>query len=168
MCECACVRACVCVCYVGKVVVESGWMAAAATAPAAALPGDGGQLPLTPFPAARPEWSDPLAVEVVETIRAAATRIRELDIDPLLDAGDKSLIHDIARLSVVGKPKPLFVLQTDVVENIIYVGQGEDHMGLYSAGLLISKEEAHWVRPSMKHFVLKSNDLFLLCVRIYL
>ena len=62
-------------------------------------------------------------------------------------------------LNIGGKPKPLFVLQTDVVENIIYVGQGEDHMGLYSAGLLISKEEAHWVRPSMKQMALKSSDL---------
>jgi tRNA-specific 2-thiouridylase len=62
-------------------------------------------------------------------------------------------------LNIGGKPKPLFVLQTDVVENIIYVGQGEDHMGLFSTGLLISKEEAHWVRPSMKQFVLNSNDL---------
>ena len=43
-----------------------------------ALHGDGGRLPLTPFPVARPEWADPLAVEVVETIRAAATRIRNL------------------------------------------------------------------------------------------
>jgi len=62
-------------------------------------------------------------------------------------------------LNIGGKPKPLFVLQTDVVENIIYVGQGEDHKGLFSAGLFISKEDAHWVRPSMKHFVLKSSDL---------
>jgi tRNA-specific 2-thiouridylase len=62
-------------------------------------------------------------------------------------------------LNIGGKPKPLFVLQTDVVENIIYVGQGEDHMGLYSAGLFISKEEAHWVRPSMKQMALKSSDL---------
>jgi tRNA-uridine 2-sulfurtransferase len=62
-------------------------------------------------------------------------------------------------LNIGGKPKPLFVLQTDVVENIIYVGQGEDHSGLYSAGLLISKEEAHWVRPSMKQIALKSSDL---------
>ena len=43
-----------------------------------ALHGDGGQLPLSPFPAANPEWADPLAVEAVETIRAAATRIRNL------------------------------------------------------------------------------------------
>jgi valyl-tRNA synthetase len=43
-----------------------------------ALNGDGGRLPLTSFPAANPEWADPLAVEVVETIRAAATRIRNL------------------------------------------------------------------------------------------
>ncbi len=62
-------------------------------------------------------------------------------------------------LNIGGKPKPLFVLQTDVVENIIYVGQGEEHKGLFSAGLSISKEEAHWVRPSMKQFVINSNDL---------
>jgi len=62
-------------------------------------------------------------------------------------------------LNIGGKPKPLFVLQTDVVDNFIYVGQGEDHKGLFSTGLLISKEEAHWVRPSMKQFVLNSNDL---------
>jgi tRNA-specific 2-thiouridylase len=62
-------------------------------------------------------------------------------------------------LNIGGKPKPLFVLQTDVEENIIYVGQGEDHVGLYSAGLLISKEEAHWIRPSMKKMALESSDL---------
>jgi len=62
-------------------------------------------------------------------------------------------------LNIGGKPKPLFILQTDVVDNFIYVGQGEDHKGLFSTGLLISKEEAHWVRPSMKQFVLNSNDL---------
>ncbi len=62
-------------------------------------------------------------------------------------------------LNIGGKPKPLFVLQTDVVDNIIYVGQGEDHMGLFSAGLLISQAEAHWVRHSMKQFVLESDHL---------
>lgn len=62
-------------------------------------------------------------------------------------------------LNIGGKPKPLFVLQTDVVNNIIYVGQGEDHKGLFSSGLLISNIEAHWVRPSMKEKVLQSDQL---------
>jgi len=34
-------------------------------------------------------------------------------------------------LLVGGKPLPLFVLATDVVRNVVYVGQGEDHPGLY-------------------------------------
>jgi valyl-tRNA synthetase len=43
-----------------------------------ALNGDGLTLPVTPFPAAIPAWDDPLAVQTVETLRAAATRIRNL------------------------------------------------------------------------------------------
>jgi valyl-tRNA synthetase len=43
-----------------------------------ALAGDGDRLPVAPFPTAEPAWDDPLAVETVETIRAAATRIRNL------------------------------------------------------------------------------------------
>ena len=43
-----------------------------------ALHGDGGNLPLVRFPSARSDWEDPLAVETVETIRAAVTRIRNL------------------------------------------------------------------------------------------
>lgn len=62
-------------------------------------------------------------------------------------------------LNIGGKPKPLFVLQTDVVNNLIFVGQGEDHPGLFSAGLIIAAADAHWVRPSMKMEVLQSNNL---------
>lgn len=62
-------------------------------------------------------------------------------------------------LNIGGKPKPLFVLQTDVVKNIIYVGQGEDHIGLFSAGLCISLAESHWLRPSLKDLVLSSDSL---------
>lgn len=49
-------------------------------------------------------------------------------------------------LNVGGKEKPLFVLATDVKENIIYTGQGDDHYGLLSHGLFVAKEEIHWVR----------------------
>ena len=43
-----------------------------------ALAGDGATLPVTPFPREQAGWDDPLAVETVETLRAAATRIRNL------------------------------------------------------------------------------------------
>jgi tRNA-uridine 2-sulfurtransferase len=62
-------------------------------------------------------------------------------------------------LNIGGKPKPLFVLQTNVHENVIYVGQGENHKALYSAGLVIKSSEAHWVRSSQKSLALGSNQL---------
>lgn len=43
-----------------------------------ALNGDGAKLPVLPYPAGRDEWRDPFAVEVVETLRETATRIRNL------------------------------------------------------------------------------------------
>jgi valyl-tRNA synthetase len=42
------------------------------------LNGDGAKLPVLPYPAKRDDWSDPFAVEVVETLRETATRIRNL------------------------------------------------------------------------------------------
>ena len=62
-------------------------------------------------------------------------------------------------LQIGGKPLPLFVLQTDVINNVIYVGQGEDHPGLLSMGLFVMDNESNWVRPSMRDKVLKSKEL---------
>jgi tRNA-specific 2-thiouridylase len=50
-------------------------------------------------------------------------------------------------LNIGGYEEPLFVLATDVSRNIIYVGEGKDHPGLYRPGLFIPKEDIHWVRP---------------------
>ncbi len=62
-------------------------------------------------------------------------------------------------LQIGGKPLPLFVLDTDVQENIIFVGQGEDHPALYSAGLYVKKDEGHWVRPDLENTVLNTMEL---------
>ena len=53
-------------------------------------------------------------------------------------------------LAIGGTPKPLFVIDTDVVDNIIYTGQGKHHPGLYKSVLLIKSSEVHWVRPDLK------------------
>jgi len=53
-------------------------------------------------------------------------------------------------LAVGGKKEPLFVIQTDVNENIIYVGEGQQHPGLYRKGLKINEEELHWLRKDLK------------------
>jgi len=52
-------------------------------------------------------------------------------------------------LLVGGKPLPLFVLATDVAENIVYVGQGEDHPGLYRPCVWMMPGEVHWLRPDL-------------------
>jgi tRNA-specific 2-thiouridylase len=50
-------------------------------------------------------------------------------------------------LRIGGKEEPLFVLATDTVNNILYVGQGEDHPGLYRKALFVQQREVHWVNP---------------------
>ncbi|MBT8259222.1 MAG: tRNA 2-thiouridine(34) synthase MnmA [Bacteroidia bacterium] len=53
-------------------------------------------------------------------------------------------------LAVGGTPEPLFVIDTDVQENIIYTGQGSDHPGLFKQALYISNSELHWIREDLK------------------
>ncbi len=52
-------------------------------------------------------------------------------------------------LDVGGTPEPLFVIQTDVENNILYTGQGKSHPGLYRRTLFVTDEELHWVRPDL-------------------
>lgn len=53
-------------------------------------------------------------------------------------------------LDVGGTKEPLFVIETDVDENVIYTGQGKTHPGLYRRTLFVKEEEIHWVRPDLK------------------
>lgn len=53
-------------------------------------------------------------------------------------------------LNVGGTPLPLFVIGTDVKENIIYTGQGSEHPGLHRKGLFVSNHEAHWIREDLQ------------------
>lgn len=52
-------------------------------------------------------------------------------------------------LAVGGMKEPLFVIETDVIENIIYAGEGKNHKGLYRNVLFVSNEEIHWIRPDL-------------------
>ena len=52
-------------------------------------------------------------------------------------------------LNVGGTAEPLFVIDTDVEENIIYTGQGKDHPGLFRRTLFVTNDEAHWVREDL-------------------
>ncbi len=53
-------------------------------------------------------------------------------------------------LGVGGTIEPLFVIEVDVNENIVYTGQGHDHKGLLRKVLYISNTEAHWVREDLQ------------------
>ena len=52
-------------------------------------------------------------------------------------------------LAVGGTVEPLFVIDTDVDENIIYAGEGKNHRGLYRNVLLVKNEEIHWIREDL-------------------
>jgi tRNA-specific 2-thiouridylase len=53
-------------------------------------------------------------------------------------------------LQVGGKPLPLFVIGTDTKENIVYVGQGDEHKALNRKGLFVCNKDIHWVREDLK------------------
>lgn len=52
-------------------------------------------------------------------------------------------------LAVGGTVEPLFVIDTDVNDNIIYTGQGKAHPGLFKKALFVSNEELHWIREDL-------------------
>ena len=53
-------------------------------------------------------------------------------------------------LAVGGTSLPLFVIGVDTYSNVLYVGQGSDHPGLYRSALKINREEVHWIRPDLR------------------
>ena len=66
-------------------------------------------------------------------------------------------------LDVGGTKEPLFVIETDVAENVIYTGQGKSHPGLYRRTLFVSNDELHWIRTDL---VLKVDQTLEVMARI--
>ena len=56
-------------------------------------------------------------------------------------------------LNIGGHKEPLFVIGTDVQRNIVYVGEGQNHPGLFRNGLFVAAEDMHWIRPDLKMHV---------------
>jgi len=52
-------------------------------------------------------------------------------------------------LGIGGLKEPPFVLDIDVEKNIVYIGEGKQHPGLYRKGLFIANDEIHWVRQDL-------------------
>ena len=66
--------------------------------------------------------------------------------------------HDGAQFYTIGQRKGLnigghkdsvFVIETDIQDNIIYVGEGHTHKGLSRSCLRVAPEEIHWIRRDL-------------------
>ncbi len=53
-------------------------------------------------------------------------------------------------LNIGGHKESIFIISIDIENNIIYVGEGHSHPGLYRRGLKIEQNEVHWIREDLK------------------
>ncbi len=53
-------------------------------------------------------------------------------------------------LGIGGRKESLFILATDTRENVIYVGEGDAHPGLWRPALRILPQDVHWVNPTRR------------------
>jgi tRNA-uridine 2-sulfurtransferase len=67
-------------------------------------------------------------------------------------------------LNIGGTDKPMYVIAIDVDENIVFVGKGDHHPGLYRNGLFIASDEVHWVREDLR-LVMNDSKEYLVRVR---
>lgn len=66
-------------------------------------------------------------------------------------------------LNIGGHEKPVYVIGTDIEKNIIYIGMGDEHPGLFRKALFIHNDEIHNVRPDL---ALPNGDTLRCKVRI--
>ena len=52
-------------------------------------------------------------------------------------------------LNVGGMEKPVYVVATDTLQNIVYVGMGDTHPGLFRFGLFVKATDVHWIREDL-------------------
>ena len=58
-------------------------------------------------------------------------------------------------LNIGGFKEPLFVIETNVINNVVYVGMGEKHPALFKMALFVNSKDIHWVRDDQK---IKNNQ----------
>lgn len=108
-----------------------------------------------------PKEAVPEQLEVKKASNAfAKADLPKLASKPVYDVSDGKVVakHQGAHFFTIGQRKglavggtvePLFVIETDVKENVIYTGQGKNHPGLYRKGLFVKEEEIHWIREDL-------------------
>lgn len=68
-------------------------------------------------------------------------------------------------LKIGGYKYPIFVLETDIKNNIVYVGMGKNHPGLYKKVLFIKNKYLHWIREDLKLSI--GSDMIVNCQTRY-
>ena len=81
------------------------------------------------------------------------TRYKENPYGKIVGKHDGAQFYTIGQrkgLNVGGHKDSLFVIETDIPKNIIYVGEGHTHKGLSRSCLRIDPSEVHWIREDLR------------------
>ena len=80
------------------------------------------------------------------------TRYKENPFGKIVGRHDGAQFYTIGQrkgLNVGGHKDSIFVIETDILKNIIYVGEGHTHKGLSRSCLRVAPEEIHWIRNDL-------------------
>lgn len=80
------------------------------------------------------------------------TRYKENPFGKIIGKHDGAQFYTIGQrkgLNIGGHKEPVFVIDTDIPNNIIYVGEGHTHKGLSRSCLRIPSTEIHWIREDL-------------------
>lgn len=64
-------------------------------------------------------------------------------------------------LNIGGHKESIFVISTDIQNNIIYVGEGQDHPGLFRKSLFIRNYDIHFIREDLKMEIGESREMLV-------
>ena len=81
------------------------------------------------------------------------TRYKENPLGKIAGRHEGAQFYTIGQrkgLAIGGHAHPIFVIATDIEANRIYVGEGEEHKGLWRRVLRIAPDEIHWMRPALE------------------
>ena len=80
------------------------------------------------------------------------TRYKENPYGKIVGKHDGAQFYTIGQrkgLNIGGHKDSIFVIETDIPNNIIYVGEGHTHKGLSRSCLRVAPDEVHWIRPDL-------------------
>ena len=80
------------------------------------------------------------------------TRYKENPFGKILGKHDGAQFYTIGQrkgLNIGGHKDSVFVIETDIANNLIYVGEGHTHKGLSRSCLRVDPSEIHWIRRDL-------------------